>query len=69
MYLEDIKDRARIENITKKIIMEKHKPIVILKSGISNVGKINVAYHTGAVTNCDIVFKIYIKIGSRNHHS
>lgn len=49
MYLEDIRDGARFVSLAKKNRAEMKKPIVLLKAGKSEKGKMAVSSHTGSL--------------------
>ncbi|HEY7507737.1 MAG TPA: acetate--CoA ligase family protein, partial [Nitrososphaera sp.] len=53
MYLEDIRNARRFMDIAKRITTEKHKPIIVLKSGRTAEGAKAAASHTGALGGSD----------------
>jgi len=55
MYLEGITDGKRFVKIAKKIT--RIKPLVILKAGRTEKGKMAIASHTGSLTPSDEIFK------------
>ncbi|MDO4583933.1 MAG: acetate--CoA ligase family protein [Planctomycetia bacterium] len=57
LYLEDITDGAKFQEIATKIFYEKHKPILVLKSGRSAAGAKAVSSHTGSLAGNDAVYQ------------
>ncbi|MDO4550664.1 MAG: acetate--CoA ligase family protein [Planctomycetia bacterium] len=57
MYLEDITDGAKFQQIASKIFFEKNKPILVLKSGRSAAGAKAVSSHTGSLAGNDAVYQ------------
>lgn len=51
LYLESIKDGKKFAEIARRIT--KHKPIVLIKSGVSKHGAMAVSSHTGALAGSD----------------
>jgi 4-hydroxybutyrate---CoA ligase (ADP-forming) len=56
MYLEDIHNGRRFMEISKKITMEKKKPIIVQKSGRTPEGAKAAMSHTGALMGSDEVY-------------
>ena len=56
LYLEDIGDGAKFTEIARKIVFEKKKPILCLKSGRSAEGAKAVSSHTGSLAGSDRVY-------------
>jgi len=61
MYLEDIHDGRRFMNASKRITLEKRKPIVVLKSGRTPEGARAAMSHTGALMGSDEVYDAVFK--------
>src|SRR5918995_2284938 len=61
MYLEDIHDGRRFMNTSKRITLEKRKPIVVLKSGRTPEGAKAAMSHTGALMGSDEVYDAVFK--------
>lgn len=57
MYLEDITDGAKFQEIASKIFFEKGKPVLVLKSGRSAAGAKAVSSHTGSLAGNDAVYQ------------
>lgn len=57
MYLESITNGAEFQAIASKIFYEKHKPILVLKSGRSAAGAKAVSSHTGSLAGNDAVYQ------------
>jgi len=53
MYLEDIHDGRRFMQISKRIIMENRKPIIVIKAGRTPEGARAAISHTGALMGAD----------------
>jgi len=53
MYLEDIHDGRRFMQISKRIIMENRKPIIVIKAGRTPEGAKAAISHTGALMGAD----------------
>ena len=53
MYLEDIRNGRRFMDISKRITIEKRKPIIVLKAGRTAEGAKAAASHTGALGGSD----------------
>jgi len=53
MYLEDIHDGRRFMQISKRIIMENRKPIIVIKAGRTHEGARAAISHTGALMGAD----------------
>src|SRR5207237_9766821 len=53
MYLEDIRNGRRFMEISKRITIEKRKPIIVLKAGRTAEGAKAAASHTGALGGSD----------------
>jgi 4-hydroxybutyryl-CoA synthetase (ADP-forming) len=56
MYLEDIHDGRRFMEISKRIIMENKKPIVVIKAGRTPEGAKAAISHTGALMGADEIY-------------
>ena len=61
MYLEDIHDGHRFMNITKRITLEKRKPIIVLKAGRTPEGAKATMSHTGALMGSDEIYESVFK--------
>ena len=61
MYLEDIHDGRRFMNISKRITLEKRKPIIVLKAGRTPEGARAAMSHTGALMGADEVYDAVFK--------
>ena len=59
-YIEGVKNPKRLAEVLKKAAI-KRKPIVILKSGVSDKGSKLVSSHTGSMSGADKVFDAVIK--------
>lgn len=53
MYLEDIRNARRFMDVSKKITIDKKKPIIVLKSGRTAEGAKAAVSHTGALGGSD----------------
>lgn len=56
MYLEDIHDGRRFMEISKRIIMENKKPIIVIKAGRTPEGAKAAISHTGALMGADEIY-------------
>ena len=62
LYLESMEQGREFYEIAKKI--SKHKPVVIVKSGMSDRGSAAAASHTGALVNCaDVLQSCFTQSG------
>ncbi|MGQ9720429.1 MAG: acetate--CoA ligase family protein [Candidatus Jordarchaeum sp.] len=59
LYLEDIKDGKRFIQVARKAT--KHKPLVVLKGGVTEAGTRATASHTGAIAGREEVFDAAVK--------
>ncbi|MGD9532168.1 MAG: acetate--CoA ligase family protein [Candidatus Nitrosocosmicus sp.] len=61
MYLEDIHDGRKFMITSKRITLEKRKPIIVLKSGRTPEGAKAAMSHTGALMGADEVYDAVFK--------
>lgn len=61
MYLEDIHDGRKFMTTSKRITLEKRKPIIVLKSGRTPEGAKAAMSHTGALMGADEVYDAVFK--------
>ena len=61
MYLEDIHDGRRFMTTSKRITLEKRKPIIVLKAGRTPEGARAAMSHTGALMGADEVYDAVFK--------
>lgn len=54
LYIEGVKDGPRFVEVSKKISMK--KPVIVLKSGTTDVGIRAVSSHTGSLAGSDVAF-------------
>ncbi|MBS7614238.1 acetate--CoA ligase family protein [Candidatus Bathyarchaeota archaeon] len=54
LYIEGVKDGPRFIEVSKKISMK--KPVIVLKSGTTDVGVRAVSSHTGSLAGSDVAF-------------
>lgn len=59
MYLEDVKDGQKFIEVARKITPR--KPIIILKSGRTEAGKIAVSSHTASLAGNDLIYDAAFK--------
>ena len=61
MYLEAIGDGEGFTKAVRKLLWEKNKPVLILKSGRSAAGAKAVSSHTGSLAGNDAVYEALLK--------